>query len=221
MSTAESAEGFFGAMVPGEGPPPFVLEEVRPDDVRPEIPVLPLALEIPELEPSDPAAPPPLVLTRRQRWAAARLARGYRPTHVAEALCDAYGLSPRQAWRDIGAVKALWAREVPATRADARAEVLAELNDALMEARSQGDPGTVTRLLSLKADITGLKVRAVAVSVQEGGASDLGSLLGSVLAAPLPASLVEPTDDRSEDPAGTVPDTGTFALPPPDPGPVD
>jgi len=81
---------------------------------------------------------------------------------------EEWGISERTAWELIAAVRDRWHAEAPADRSKARAEVLAQVDALLTAAYERNDLKTVRNALSLKAEVHGLKVRAVVVTDDAG-----------------------------------------------------
>lgn len=87
------------------------------------------------------------------------LARGWRPTRVVERAMADWGVSERLAWELVARVRDRWATEASVTREAARAALLAQLLEALAAAWEAGDLREVRGVLTLLADVHGLRQR--------------------------------------------------------------
>lgn len=99
---------------------------------------------------------------KREAWIEKRLAQGMRPTAVVRAAQEEWGLSESPLWALVGEIKARWLAESEATRPEARAEVLAQVDHLLATASEASDLSTAGKMLALKSELHGLRLKPIA-----------------------------------------------------------
>lgn len=109
--------------------------------------------------------PPSVPQMSREEHVEQLLVEGLRPSRVVAMVMEQHGVSERQVWDDIKAVRDRWAKESEAERPKRRAELEAQAADLYRRCIEAGDRKAAVQALTLKADLFGARMRPTAAIV--------------------------------------------------------
>ena len=109
--------------------------------------------------------PPSVPQMSREEHVEQLLVEGLRPSRVVAMVMEQHGVSERQVWDDIKAVRDRWAKESEAERPKRRAELEAQAADLYRRCIEAGDRKAAVQALTLKADLFGARMRPMAAIV--------------------------------------------------------
>jgi len=114
---------------------------------------------------------------KRVAWLERHLSRGMRATALVHKAQEEWGIAESMVWTLIREIKERWLEESKANRETARAEVCSQVEHLIETAYADGDLKTVKSALTLKAELHGLRLKAVVNATDEAAALSIPRFL--------------------------------------------